>query len=84
MTASTCSHGSLTGRRPVARVYQPQKARQGGKALTSFQRGVLLGVSCFAVVFHLFCFALCEWNDYQMEKEGISIERILADKGGKR
>lgn len=81
MTASTCA-----GRRPlssVARVYQPQ-ARQEGKSLTSFQRGVLLGVSAFAIVFHLFCFSLCAWNDYQLEQEGVSIEAILADKGGKR
>lgn len=48
----------------------------------SFRRGLLCGVAAFALVFHVFCFSLCWWNDCQLEREGISIESILS--GGKR
>ena len=50
--------------------------------MTTLQKRILWAVAMFSFVFNLSCLGFCYWNDNEMEKEGISIEAILAE--GKR
>lgn len=50
--------------------------------MTTFQKRILWAVAMFSFVFNLSCLGFCYWNDSEMEKDGISIEAILAE--GKR
>ena len=50
--------------------------------MSTFQKRILWAVAMFSFVFNLSCLGFCYWNDSELEKDGISIEAILAE--GKR
>lgn len=47
--------------------------------MSSLQKRILWAVAVFSFVFNACCLGFCSWNDSEMEKNGISIEAILAE-----